>query len=569
MKKTILTLTSCFALLFAAQSQIVITEIMYNPPPPGTDTLEYIELYNNTSNPVNISGWHFTEGVTFTFPANTTVPANGYVVVTENLAYFSARFPGVTAFQWDGALTNSGEDIRLTTSDSSQVVDYVDYKNTAPWPTEADGDGASIVLCDPNSDNEQPANWKAASTPTGAFIAGIEVLANPGAASGCPTEINANPDEFTVPANTTTNLDVLGNDDVPNPANTTASITTPPLSGNAVVNSDNTISYTPNNGYCGDDSFYYRICDPSGCDTALVLITIPCYPVRSIEEMTGEDGDGAADSLDASCELTGIVYGINTRASAVGSQFTIIDANNQAGINVFSPASDLGYTVKEGDLIKVRGAIEQFNGLTEIVPQEIEFVSSNTPLSAPQVVLKPDEATESRLIRINNLRLVDTAQWATGQGTGFTVLAVSDDNLQDTISIRIDNDVDLFNEPAPPQPFNLTGIGGQFDSSFPYTSGYQIAPRYIPDVSTLIKIIEADFSANVQLAPNPVSDRLLLQSNLQFDRIRIFAASGVLVKTLENPLQTQEIQVDTLPNGVYFIQFETKNAFWATRFLKQ
>lgn len=569
MKKTILTLTCFFTLLFAAKSQLVITEIMYNPPPSGTDTLEYIELYNNTNNLLNISNWHFTEGVTFSFPPNTLVPANGYVVVTESLDYFTARFPGVVAFQWDGALTNTGEDIELTTSDSNQVVDYVDYKNAAPWPPEPNGMGPSLVLCDPNSDNSLPESWKSATTPTNVFIAGIQIFANPGATSGCPSVLNAKPDFYTVLPNQTTALDVLDNDDIPNPANITVTISDPPLAGSATVNQDNTINYSPNPNYCGSDGFFYSVCDPSGCDTALVIVSIPCYTPYSIAQVTGENTDGVADSLDVYCELRGVVYGVNTRASATGSQFTLIDATNSTGINVFSQASTLGYTVQESDSIVVRGYIEQFNGLIEIVPQEIIFVSPNKPLSAPQVVVKPDESTESRLIKINNLHFVDTSEWDTGQGTGFSVRAVSDDHPLDTITIRIDNDVNLFNQPLPPQPFDLTGIGGQFDPSSPYTSGYQIAPRYIPDVSSLVKTKEVDFSTNVRLAPNPVSDRLLLQTDLQFERIRIFTATGVLVTNLEKPSQAQEIQTNTLPGGVYFIQFEKQNAVWTTRFVKQ
>lgn len=567
MKKTILTLTCSFALFFAAQSQVVITEIMYNPPESGTDSLEYIELYNNGNSSVNMENWSLF-GVVFTFPAITLAP-DQYVVVAVNAAVMQNQF-GVAALQWtSGGLNNNGETIRLLDA-GSNVIDEVTYSNTTPWPTAAAGNGPSIVLCDPDSDNNVAANWQAASTSTGITINGHEVLANPGAASDCVTALDAKTDFYNLPQNKTSILNVISNDAIPDLPNITVTISITPIAGSATVNSNNTIAYTPPPNFCGNDEFFYQICDNSDCDTATVHIKVRCYPSYTIPLVTSENAtSGLADSVGASCELTGTVYGINLRASATGSQFTLIDDNNN-GINIFSPTTTLGYTVKEKDKIVVRGVIGQFNGLTQITPDTILKASANNPLVAPLVVVKPDESTESQLIKINNLHFVDPLQWTTGMGVGgFNVQVVSDDHPQDTIVVRIDNDVDLYNQPAPPQPFDLTGIGGQFDSSSPYTSGYQIAPRYIPDVSSLVRTKEVDFSANIRLSPNPTSARLLLQTDLQFDRVKIFAATGILLKDLENPLQTQEIQVNNFPSGVYFMQFEKENAVWTTRFVKQ
>jgi uncharacterized repeat protein (TIGR01451 family) len=59
----------------------------------------------------------------------------------------------------------------------------------------------------------------------------------------------------------------------------TLTITVPPTKGNAVVNEDGTITYTPNPGVTtGTDSFTYEICDvgnPQECDTAVVTIAVP------------------------------------------------------------------------------------------------------------------------------------------------------------------------------------------------------------------------------------------------------------------------------------------------------
>ena len=53
MKKSLLLLLF-FSTLQLVNAQVVITEIMYNPPESGQDSLEYIELYNNNAGAVHM-----------------------------------------------------------------------------------------------------------------------------------------------------------------------------------------------------------------------------------------------------------------------------------------------------------------------------------------------------------------------------------------------------------------------------------------------------------------------------------------------------------------------------------
>lgn len=563
-KLTLLLLCSlCFAL--SAKAQIVITEIMYNPPEGGTDTLEYIEFYNNSATPVNMEGWYLF-GVNFTFPAMTLNPGEYVVTAVRSSAMLNVF--GVNALQWgiNSALNNTGE-LLLLLNPAADTIDRVFYTNMAPWPTGAAGNGSSLVLCDPDDDNSLPASWQAAITPTGVTINNIMVLANPGDPSDCPAGVTAVPDAYTVVSGTTTNLNVLSNDILPGAGNPVVTIAVNPQSGTATVNPDNTIAYTPTPGYCGSDVFTYQVCKGADCDQAAVNITVRCYPAYSIDQINGIDADGVADSLGVFCELTATVYGVDLRGGT-GFQFTMIDDNND-GITVFSAAQEFGYTVKEGDKITVRGIINQFNGLLQILPDALSKVSENNPLVTPLVVQVHSENTESKLIRINNLNYVDVADWTTGQGMGgFNVRMVSATNPSDTILVRIDDNVDLYNQPAPPAPFNLTGIGGQFDNASPYTSGYQIAPRYIPDVSTLVGLKQADFSHEVRISPNPAADVLRIQTETMFEAIRIFNTDGRLIFVASKPAQALEIPVENLTSGVYIVRFEKSGEAWATRFVK-
>lgn len=560
-KLTLLLLLSLF-FVGAGFSQIVITEIMYNPPEDGTDSLEYLEFYNAGNTTVDMENWTIV-GVTFTFPAMSLAP-NEYVLTAINPAAIQNQF-GKTALAWaGGALNNSGELIALLNA-VGDTIDKVPYSDTAPWPTGADGQGYSLVLCDPNADNSLPGSWQDALTPTGVTINNKQVFANPGAASNCPTGVTAINDGVVVQSGETITINVLQNDNLPGANAPVVTITGNPANGNAMVNPDNTISYTSNNGYCGSDMLTYQVCENSDCDEAMVIITVQCYPQYTIDQINNVNANGVADSSGTNCELTATTYGVNLRPG--GLQFTMIDDDNN-GITVLNFTGNFGYAVTEGDKITVRGVINQFNGLLQIFPDTLWKVSAGNPLVTPLVVQVHGENTESKLIRINNLRYVDQAQWATGVGTGFSVYMVSDDHPLDTIQVRIDNDVNLFNQPAPPAPFDLIGIGGQFDTSDPYTDGYQIAPRYIPDVSTLVGIREADFSANVQIAPNPASEMLRLQTDISFDALRIFTATGQLKQVIRQPGLQLELPIRDFAEGVYFIRFEKDGAAWTTRFVK-
>ena len=64
--------------------------------------------------------------------------------------------------------------------------------------------------------------------------------------------------------------------DVANSSNMTNTIISNPTHGSAILNSNGTISYTPNHNYYGNDTLNYAYCTTgaSSCDTAMVIITV-------------------------------------------------------------------------------------------------------------------------------------------------------------------------------------------------------------------------------------------------------------------------------------------------------
>jgi len=157
---------------------IVITEIMYNPPESGTDSLEFIELYNNETYTVNMKDYTLTYGTnTFTFPDGITIAPNAFLIIAPNATAVN-NFYGITAIQGStGGISNSGNAI-LVKSPYGVLVDSLTFGNSAPWPTEANGQGPSLTLCDPNSDNTDPANWSVSDNEY-SIVNGYMVKADP------------------------------------------------------------------------------------------------------------------------------------------------------------------------------------------------------------------------------------------------------------------------------------------------------------------------------------------------------------------------------------------------------
>jgi len=157
---------------------LVITEIMYNPPEAGDDILEYIEIYNNASDPANLTGLYFAQGIEFDFPTTTLDPGN-YYLLAKDAAAFNTAF-GVVAEQWtSGSLSNSGETIEIKDG-AGNTVDIVSYDDQSPWPTEPDGNGPSLTFCDPTMDNDMGENWYSSIELAGQNAGGDNLYGTPG-----------------------------------------------------------------------------------------------------------------------------------------------------------------------------------------------------------------------------------------------------------------------------------------------------------------------------------------------------------------------------------------------------
>lgn len=266
--------------LFSTDS-LRISEIMYNPPESGSDIHEYIEIHNPTANPVNLKGVYFSAGVSYTF-SSYVLPANGYVVVCEDSVALNSQF-GTTAFQWTGVLNNGGEEIVLKDS-LNRTIDSVEYDNSGSWPSVADGDGPSIVLCDLSLDPNDGSSWQASGSGTGNIVNGFELIGSPGAPDvACGACVVDSTTERTLTCDSTlagtfiqTYTGSDGCDSVVTNVKTYQPSTTTPLAGLSVCEGDSVLVFGTYQRLAG--VYYDTLHSNAGCDS---LVSIAVSLLRS------------------------------------------------------------------------------------------------------------------------------------------------------------------------------------------------------------------------------------------------------------------------------------------------
>ncbi len=132
------------------------------PPTQGGPSPEsWVELHNQSSEAVDLTGWQLAGDLDYDFPPGATIPAQGYLVVAGDLASVQSNAPNATVLgPFSGNLRRSGGRVLLR-DPSGNPADEVIYADARPWPDAADGGGSSLELRDPVADNARPEAWAA------------------------------------------------------------------------------------------------------------------------------------------------------------------------------------------------------------------------------------------------------------------------------------------------------------------------------------------------------------------------------------------------------------------------
>ena len=138
-----------------APGDLVINELMYDPPAPQPNTNEWVEVLNVSGGPVDVGGLAVADdtGASDGVPAGTTLADGGYLVIVRNGTAFAEAYPGVAFVELAGfpTLNNTGD--RLVITAGGTEIDVVPYR--ASWG----GSDASLERIDPFGPSDAASNF--------------------------------------------------------------------------------------------------------------------------------------------------------------------------------------------------------------------------------------------------------------------------------------------------------------------------------------------------------------------------------------------------------------------------
>ncbi len=374
------------------------------------DTPVAIDVLANDSDPDG-------DDLTVTFLTNAqngtvSILPNGDILYTPNPGY-----TGPDEFSYEVGDGNGGEDAAVVT-----ITVFDDTMNGPPVGGDDDvttpEDTPVLVVAllndeDPDNDplsvttiDSPPANGTATINPDGTitYEPNTDFVGDDSfdyvicdAAGGCDTvtvTVRVEPtndapiaedDERSTPMDTPVTVDVLANDDDPDGEILTVTAWTDPTSGTIVDNGDGTVTYTPDVGFVGDDSFTYTVVDPSG-EEAMATVTIHVgdgntnpAPIDDVAT-TDEETPVIIDVLDNDEDTDGNPLVVDSVSDPLNGTVTI----NPDGSVTYAPNPDFSgpdsftYTVCDG-----MGGCETATVVVQVDPLQDAPVALDDEVSTP------------------------------------------------------------------------------------------------------------------------------------------------------------------------------------------
>jgi len=337
---------------------------------------------------------------------------------------------------------------------------------------------------------------------------------------------------------------------------------------------NNWVGSVPESLYNDGDLFGYyveAIDIISQTDTSeIVMLFAGNTPIENIKRQTE---NGVLENPNVMAKVTGTVSAGTGTYSAGRIEAYIQDET--AGVLVIAFGTVTPAMV-ENNSYTVTGKIIQYNGLIEIEPKtpDTDIIDNGAdtalvPITATLSEINSNpEFYESRLVKVEFAELSSQTAWLSGNTSGSTMKIFVG---TDTLDLRVDADTDIWGSESPEFPNDITGVLGQYDSSNPYNSGYQLMPRRLTDFEKSVGVDGENGIPTVyalsQNYPNPFNPSTKIKFSLPENgmvSLKIYDILGREVMTLINEelsasYQTVEFNASQLSSGIYFYRLKVNN----------
>ncbi|QAA32623.1 hypothetical protein C1I91_13800 [Clostridium manihotivorum] len=333
---------------------------------------------------VNEDGsWTYTPKKDFSGTDSFTIKVSddhgGTAISTINIRVNS--IPTLTNYDEKGDFNKPVSDKLIGEDKDGDSLTYSKVSNPSNGTVIVNEDGTWTYTPNKDFSGTDSFTVKAADGHGGTAISTISVTVNTP-----PAAVN---DEVKTNESTEVKINVLSNDTDLDKDSLSIISVTEPQHGKVVVNSDGTISYTPNAGYHGKESFTYTISDGhNGISTATVSIDVNATPVVGSYEEKTDYNKSVSDKVVASdADSDVLTY---SKASDPSHGSVIV---NRDGTWVYTPAKDFSGT----DSFTVK--VEDGKGVSTISTVKIIV---DTPPVAINDSITTDEDTSVNIDILNN-----------------------------------------------------------------------------------------------------------------------------------------------------------------------
>lgn len=382
------------AIANAADTDIIITEIMQNPNVLLDADGEWFEVYNAGTTPVDLNGWTVQDNDTdsFVIGASAIVPAGGYAVLGINATAMAGE--GVTLiYDYDVMALANGADELVLLNASLVEIDRVEWDGGPVWP---DPTGASMMFDEAQADNNVGTNWATATAVFGNGDKGTPGAANGGVPLQAPIVNNVyHRSILPVPSEAVT----VYADATDSDGTLTSVALFYQVDGGgfgsvamSVLSGDTYTGTIPGQADGSAVDYYVAATDndtqtstsPYDAPTSFYSYSVAPEAITSIATIHADSTgyDGAWVMIQAQVYIPG-----DFQADGVNVSAYVQDGSNR-GMNIYGTIRSTGSSLLNDTtaIVKISGRVDYYYSTVELVNYEVELVSTGNSVLTPTVL---------------------------------------------------------------------------------------------------------------------------------------------------------------------------------------